>query len=52
MDKAASDKRNYMATIHAFNDLPSEYKTLSSNKNSINIKLKNFMRSNYDVSNY
>ena len=52
MNKAVSNKRNYVAAIHAFNDLPNEYKTLTSNKNNIKIKLKNCMRSNYDVTNY
>ena len=52
MNKVVSDKRSYVAAIHAFNDLPNEYKTLTSNKNNIKIKLKNYMRSNYDVTNY
>ena len=52
MNKAVSDKRSYVAAIHAFNDLPNEYKTLTSNKNNIKIKFKNYMRSNYNVTNY
>ena len=52
MNKAVSGKRSYVAAIHAFNDLPNEYKTLTSNKNSIKIKLKNYMTCNYDVTNY
>ena len=52
MNKAVSDKRSYVAAIHAFNDLPNEYRTVTSNKNSIKIKLRNYMRSNYDGTKY
>ena len=55
MNIVVCDKRSYVAAVKAiyvFNDLSNKYKTLSINKNSIKIKLKNFMRSNYDVTNY
>ena len=35
VNEAVSDESSYVAAIHAFNDLPNEYKTLTSNKNSI-----------------